>query len=163
MRKIFLILIIATASVLAFCTTQFLAVDVGGSGMVPTLKPGATVVVYTAAFRRDLPKRWEIVAFRDKGKGELQILRVVGLPEEIIELNKTGLFIDGKLTAPPASLGALSYYPVVDGKHEPLAPNPSLISVNSFFLLGDNSAVSRDSRFFGEIDSTSLVGKVVMY
>jgi signal peptidase I len=87
--------------------------------------------------------------------------RVVGLPGETVEITGGGLMIDGKAVRIPAHVGP--YIPVdtwnnplVDS--EPMAAangcwgHPITLGPDEYFVLGDNTAVSDDGRFWPAVD-----------
>jgi signal peptidase I len=101
--------------------------------------------------------RKKIGLFRDEN-GEILIKRVVGLPGESILINKDGISIDGRQitkTLPVNyDLTALDngYYAV---------DTPLKLGNNEIFVLGDNSSLSDDSRYWGPISRKYVVGRFV--
>jgi signal peptidase I len=98
--------------------------------------------------------RGDIVVFT-KPKGEESdikdlVKRVIALPGESVEGRDGHIYIDGKLLKEP-------YLP--DGTETSTfgaQPVPS----NSIWVMGDNRPASRDSRYFGPIPESSVVGRV---
>lgn len=59
---------------------------------------GNRLPVHQTAFTTRLPRRWEVVAFRQPAKaGEICVKRVVGLPGESIDIRDGDVFVDGQI------------------------------------------------------------------
>ena len=80
-----------------------------------------------------------------------EIKRVVGLPGQTISLSGDTVFINGRPLSEP-------YLP----PGQPLGPpvTTQTIPAGRYFVLGDNRTDSEDSRYFGPIRATSVVGVV---
>ena len=86
------------------------------------------------------------------------VKRLVGLPGERIEIRGGRLFADGRLLDESAGIPPIVY------------TSPRMSSVSSetsyavpedgFFFLGDNSAHSFDSRYWGSVPRKNIYGKV---
>ena len=103
-------------------------------------------------FRR--PRRWEVVTFR-RADGMLVMKRVVGLPGETVQLHKNGeLFINDQAVPQPAMLSHLRYIPI-----GMISEDRAVNCMAGYFVLGDDSKDSDDSRYEGPITATSIVGR----
>ncbi|MCZ6747189.1 MAG: signal peptidase I [Acidobacteria bacterium] len=125
-------------------------VRVRGTSMRPALDHGTWVIVSRAAFRRDPPRRFDVVRLADPRRpGAWAIKRVAGLPGEELILGPAGLFIDGEMVAEP---------------HIPAANRAAFrrwqVGLHQCFVLGDNRDHSTDSRNYGPVALTSLTGRV---
>ncbi|HEX2850497.1 MAG TPA: signal peptidase I [Acidimicrobiales bacterium] len=80
------------------------------------------------------------------------IKRVIALPGETVEGHGGRVFVDGRLLDEP-------YLPraVVTSEFAPVT-----VPAGRLWVMGDNRAQSQDSRFFGPIDSGTLIGRAVM-
>jgi signal peptidase I len=84
------------------------------------------------------------------GYGTKYLKRVVGLPGETIELRSNKLIRDGQPIA--------ENYPATDA---PVADfGPVVLGEGQYFVLGDNRARSKDSRYIGPISHDQLRGLV---
>jgi signal peptidase I len=149
-----------------------LAVVVGGFGfggwltvgvtmtspaMLPSIKDGMVVFVNRTSFKlRDL-KRGEIVLVRVPGQ-ELQVIRrIVALPGETVELQEGHLIINGTRIDEPwlTPLGADE--PKLDA---PLSEflSPVTMGESTYFVLSDVRKMGNDSRTFGSIKKTDVLG-----
>lgn len=160
------------------------------AAMSPTLKgnrkdssgsdrPGDHVWVNLLAYRSHGPQRGDIVVFRTKGLPPMvqpntyYVKRVVGLPGEVIGIEPPDVIADGKrVTEPPV-------FRRISGKkggycgYVPASPCPSkqfclsrptdrvTLAPSEYFVLGDNSTNSLDSRYFGPVRRDAMIGKVV--
>ncbi|MEQ8788369.1 MAG: signal peptidase I [Pirellulaceae bacterium] len=103
------------------------------------------------------PRRWDLVVFRyPEDPTQLYVKRLVGLPGETIVIEDGSVFADGeKLTVPPELRGIeyLSEIPELqfDFLHEGLSgskASPAVLGDDEYFVLGDFSARSSDSRLW---------------
>jgi signal peptidase I len=134
------------------------------SSMVPTLSVYDRILVQKAFFNWHDVRAGEIVVFthppRDHCPGPQQgdlVKRVIALPGQTIYSSGNSIYINGRLLAEP-------YLP----HYDPLGPaiasrqHPYRVPPGEFYLLGDNRAISCDSRYWGPIKGSSIVGKVVL-
>ncbi len=136
------------------------------SSMVPTLSVYDRIVVQKAFFSWHDVHEGEIIVFShppldhcggDQG-GDL-VKRVIALPGQTIYSAGNSIFVNGRLLAEP-------YLP----NHDPLGPpiphasrqHPYRVPPGEFYMMGDNRAISCDSRYWGPIKGSSMVGHVVL-
>jgi signal peptidase I len=100
-----------------------------------------------------LPRRWNIVRFHD-AEGMLVMKRVIAFAGETIALQKKEVLINGAPIPRPASLDHLSYY-----SYGNLERGKSFQVEKGFYVLGDNSRDSQDSRFEGPILPEQIDGR----
>jgi signal peptidase I len=99
------------------------------------------------------PRRWEVIAFLDK-EGQKVMKRVAGLPGENIQMQDTGqLLIDGREVQPPPSLNIkyLRFGNLIEGKPVPCG--------DGYYVLGDETKDSDDSRFNGPVPAKRVIGR----
>ena len=111
--------------------------------------PGDTVLLNRLAYLSSGPRRWEVVAFRavDSGKPVNVVKRVAGLPGETVELDgRGGFLIDGNSPERPAALAGIRYV-----RRGTYGLRPVTLGPRQYYLLGDNSYLSQDSRSFGPV------------
>jgi signal peptidase I len=117
------------------------------------------VLVNRFLYRLREPKRGDIVAVevspqaaRQCGieRGEVVLHRVVGLPGETLRFARGSLSVDGERLPEPYVA------PARRGRESGTWRVPA----DRYFLLGDNRVVSCDSRRWGAVSSSSLVGSV---
>lgn len=125
--------------------------QVSGLSMEPHIQSGEYVLINTFAYRFAAPRRGEIVAFRHEGDTrEVFIKRVVGLPGERVRIAAGRVYVDGRPLDEP-------YLRETDARSYPEVTVPA----HSVYVLGDNRANSEDSRVFGPVDDTRLIGRAI--
>lgn len=129
------------------------------SSMSPTLKGtsvdnGDHVLTERISFWFREPRRWEVVTYMND-QGVRVMKRVVGLPGEAVSMKRGGpLEINGRgITQPPAiaHLEFLRYGNLQ--KEQPIPCGPG------YYLLGDESRDSDDSRFNGPVARERIIGR----
>jgi signal peptidase I len=126
--------------------------------MRPALMEEDRLLVDKTIYRRSEPRRGDIMVFKypDDPK-RLFIKRLVGLPGETVEIRDERIVINGSMLQ--ASLGRWVDVPYYNqGKY---AEKGQVVTVPAghYFVLGDNSASSHDSRFWGFVPKQNLIGK----
>jgi signal peptidase I len=129
--------------------------------MERTLEPGQYVLVDKFTPRFDAYKRGDIVVFTPPAgwtdNDTPFIKRVIGLSGDTIEIRDDGgVYANGvKLVEP--------YLYAQDGVPQPTVPPASqsqwLVGAGQLFVLGDHRMNSADSRSFGLIDESSVIGR----
>jgi len=85
------------------------------------------------------------------------VKRLIGLPNENVEIKNGNVYINGILLDSPPIIKNMNYFNAGDyGQEGQLIQVPA----NSYFVLGDNSANSVDSRFWGFVPKKNIMGKV---
>lgn len=120
-------------------------VKVAGESMAPTYRSG-DLLLTRGAGRNGLPRRGDVVVFRNGGNWMLK--RVVGLPDDLTELEAGRLFVNGR---------SVDGRPRVPGAHIQAWRVPE----GCYFVAGDDPGVSDDSRVWDEpfvpLDSVEAV------
>ncbi len=122
--------------------------------MIPTLQVGDRVLVNKFIFRFTAPERGDIVVFESvEGGGEDLIKRVVGVPRDEISVRRGKLFVNGEPQREPyvnKKFPDRSFFA------------PTTVPKGHVFVMGDNRANSRDSRFFGPIPKEKIEGEAFL-
>ncbi len=111
------------------------------------------------------PRRWDIVVFKTVEKDAIHktlVKRIVGMPGERIQIKGGRVYADGVPLEPPPSMPEKMYYTSpLDGIYgvQP-ADEFSVVPEGHYLVLGDNSAQSRDGRYFGWLPRNNIVGRV---
>ncbi|NHM31714.1 signal peptidase I [Neobacillus terrae] len=135
---------------------------VEGRSMMPTLQEGNKLVVNKLGFETGDLHRFDVIVFHANPKEDF-VKRIIGLPGDRIEYRDDHLYINGHKYAEPF----LDVY----RKKNPgsrLTGNFTLKEITGrvkvpkgkLFVLGDNRLGSWDSRHFGFISASKVVGKV---
>lgn len=116
--------------------------------MAPTLEPGDQIVV--TRYFDSAPERGHVIVFRSPaGADELIVKRVIALPGDLVDSRLGRVRIGGRTLAEPYVLRAAA-----SGAIE-----PQLVPAESYFVLGDNRDDSLDSRTWGVVPRTHVVGR----
>ena len=127
--------------------------SIPSSSMEPTLRPGDHVLVEKLALRSSEPQRGDLVVFEAPGSGEIMLKRVVALPGDTVGLEDGVLIVNGQSVVEPyvdhAGVDSVYYGPVE-------------VPDEGFMVMGDNRGLSVDSREFGAVPRSSLIGRVLV-
>ena len=124
--------------------------------MAPTLLPGDRILVDRLAYVSEGPKRGDIIVFRYPEDPHRDFVkRVIGLPGETVEINSGQVLINGTaLTEEPYA----RFHYENRGDYGSMG-KPVKVPENSYYVMGDNSAKSRDSRYWGFVSRGALIGR----
>ena len=125
-------------------------IRVNGTSMDPTLKNGDIMILNKIGYRITKIKRFDIVVI--KYKDELLIKRVIGLPGEKIKYENNTLYVNDKALDEEFDKTYTYNFSLKE-------IGSTTVPDNSYFVLGDNREVSKDSRSIGFIDREDIVGK----
>ncbi|MCK9224774.1 MAG: signal peptidase I [Candidatus Muirbacterium halophilum] len=161
MTKIWLIIrdwveIITASLIIVFLVKTFLFTTyiVPSSSMEPFIKKGSRIIVNRLSKNF---KRGELAAFNYPLNHRLRMVkRVIGLSNDKLEL-KDNTVIVGKEKFDYQKIDFLRIDP--DNLEE---LNSITVPENSYYMLGDNINNSKDSRFWGFVNKSEIIGKVIM-
>ena len=122
--------------------------------MQPTLLPGDYIYVSTTAYREDPPQINDVVTFLyPKDRSINYIKRLVGRPGDRVAIKDFKVYVNGTPIDQPYVTNSLAQKPMSRYMNEIIIPK------GKFFVLGDNRDNSNDSRFFGVIKQSDIIGK----
>jgi len=139
----YMLIIIVVILIRSFIITPAI---VNGDSMEKTLKDGEVMIVNKMFMKIDKLSRYDIVVI-EKGD-EYIVKRVVGLPGEHIVYKDNKLYADDLLITSELTFEKTKDFEVFQ------------VPANSYYVLGDNRDVSSDSRTFGSVNESLIVGKV---
>ena len=169
-----LVLVIAPLIALALTAFVFQSYEVDGQSMETTLHNKDRLIVAKAprtlarlSGHDYIPNRGDVIVFvkRDStesfnGQNRQLIKRVLGLPGERVVVKDSKVIVyntehpDG--FQPDKTLAYGSVIPDTSGSIDLVVP------VGSVFVCGDNRSNSLDSRVFGPVASSDIVGKLIL-
>jgi signal peptidase I len=130
------------------------------------------IVVNKWIYRISDPQRGDIAIFKWTSPHDdswaMFSKRIVGLPGETVDIESPYVLINGKrLTDPPIFArisgkqdGFTGYCTAQEANAEGI-PLPLTLGADEYFVLGDNSPHSFDSRFWGPVLRQDITGKVI--
>jgi len=150
------------AAILAILIRTFLLgpYKIPTGSMKPTFLDGDRLFVDKISYRFHEPERGDIIVFKyplDMKKDYVK--RLVGLPEDEIQILNGKLILNGEVLD-DTPFGNHYYYNREDwefGKKGMVITIPE----DSYFVLGDNSAQSSDSRNWGFVSEENIIGKTL--
>jgi len=153
--------VVITAVILALIIRTFVvqAFKIPTGSMRPTLIEGDRILVNKFIYRFKDPGRGDIIVFKypeDKKKDFIK--RLIGFGGEMIRIKDGSILVNGRPVEKSSALQQIYYYnkpATLYGEEGTVIRVPE----DSYFVLGDNSASSRDSRYWGFVPKKYLVGK----
>jgi signal peptidase I len=158
------VLVIALA--VALCVRAFVIQTffIPSASMEPTLMIGDRILVDKLSYHLHAVHRGDIIVFnRPPGEPKSQniqdlVKRVVGLPGETIWSSDGNVYVQG-----PDTHNKVVLVPEpVPGTALGLPIPRTVIPAGDYYVLGDNRTNSDDSRYFGFVPRSDIVGRVVM-
>ncbi|MCG9476928.1 MAG: signal peptidase I [Actinobacteria bacterium] len=159
------VLVIVGAILLALVVKVFLlqAFYIPSLSMSPTLRVGDRVLVNKLSYRLHDVNRGDVIVFERPASETSStipdlIKRVVGLPGESISFIDGAVYVDGKrLDESYLSDGTVTSS--ANAPNKCTAEAPCVVPSGQVWVMGDNRSDSKDSRYFGSIDESTIVGR----
>jgi signal peptidase I len=137
--------------------------------MLDTLRPGDRVLVNRLVYHLREPHRGDVVVFRyPKNPAVVFIKRIVGAPGDVLEVRDGRLYVNGRPVKEP-------FVHRTDGQTDPTdaeaavvgstlqdpwsLSEPYTVPAGHYFVMGDNRTDSDDSRDWGTVPRTAIVGE----
>lgn len=127
---------------------------VKGASMEPNYHDYEYLIIDELSYRFNPPVRGQTVVLHDpRDSGQFFIKRVLGLPGETISFKNGKVQINGVDVDESAYLAS-----------DVVTTSPTnhsvVIGENEYFVMGDNRSASYDSRRFGPVNKSELIGRV---
>ena len=143
-----------TALLLALLITTYVAhhTSVEGSSMEPTIEDGSQLVVEQISYYLHEPERFDVIVFPNN-QGANYIKRIIGLPEETIQIKDGYVYINDKQLEEDYGKEII--------EDSGLAVDKITLKKDEYFVLGDNRNGSIDSRRtdIGAVKREQIKGK----
>lgn len=130
---------------------------VQGASMEPNFFDHEYLIIDELSYRLDDPRRGDVVVFHyPNDPKQFFIKRVIGLPSETVEISDGKVRIYNEAHPNGILLDETSYL----DQDFTAASQTVTLKADQYYLLGDNRSSSLDSRFFGPVDRSHIVGRV---
>ncbi len=131
--------------------------QVSGDSMYPTFKNGEYILTNLIALRTNGLQRGDVIVFQAPPDQEKDFIkRVIGLPGDTVELKNGYVYINSKKLDESAYLhnDVRTYGGAFLKDNQPI-----IVPDNNYFVMGDNRPFSSDSREWGLLVRTKVIGK----
>ena len=147
-----LLIILVVIPIRVFVISPFI---VDGESMHPTFENLDYLIVDEIIYDFRAPSRGDVIVFRYPDNPSLfYIKRIIGLPGETVSINH------GVVTVVKTDGNSLSLSePYIVNEDATYTKNVSLTS-EEYFVMGDNRPNSSDSRVWGPLPKTDIIGRV---
>lgn len=165
-------IIIALILALLIRTFVVQAFKIPSGSMIPTFEIGDRIFVNKFIYGARIPfTDIRLPALRQPVRGDIIVFvspeapkkdfvkRLIATGGETVEIKDGSILINGKEIDAPASIKSFHYYNRGDFGREGAAIK---VPEDCYFALGDNSANSRDSRYWGFVPKKNLIGKAIL-
>lgn len=148
-------ILIITAVVLAWIIKTLIIQPfyIPSGSMEPTLYPGDRVLVNKFVYSFAKPHPGDIVVFVPPGNINKDFIkRIIAVGGQEIEVEGGKVYVNGKARSEPYVISA----------YDTNSYGPERVPLNNIFVMGDNRPNSQDSRVFGSLPKSAIVGKAFM-
>ncbi|MCM8794780.1 MAG: signal peptidase I [Candidatus Omnitrophica bacterium] len=165
----FLIAILLALFVRAFFVQAF---KIPTGSMRPTLIEGDRILVNKVVYGIKIPftgirlpavrqpQRGDLVVFRSPTDPKRDFIkRLAAVGGDTVEIKDLRLWINGKPLTEPAIFRQINYY---NRGTYGAGDQPVTVPAGHYFFLGDNSASSQDSRYWGFLEEKEVIGKAFL-
>ncbi len=152
--------VLAGATILLIRYFLFKPFYVKGASMEPNFFDKEYLIVDELSYRFRAPERGEVVVFKyPQNQKEFFLKRIIGLPGERVKISEGRVTIYNQ-AHPEGVVLDESYLPsdLLTSGDRTFVP----LNDNQYFVLGDNRSNSYDSRRFGAVDKSLVIGRVLL-
>jgi len=146
-------LVIALSLAVVIIIFFYQPVKVEGTSMTPLISDQERIFINKFVYRFEPIERGDVVVFwypLDRSKSFIK--RVVGLPNDTVEIREGQVYLNGKYLPEP-------YVPPESADMNNLSA--TRIPKGEYFVMGDHRISSNDSRIFGPVPRNYIYGKAV--
>jgi len=131
------------------CTKAFLPFTIRGESMEPLYSTGDFGFVNALPYYWSDPKRFDIVAIKAPHKNVMYLKRVIGLPNEKLEIRNGVVYIDGE----PLDEPYVEFNARWNLKEQSIA-------ANKYFVIGDNRGMAKERHVHGAVERSNIAGRM---
>ncbi|MHB1535284.1 MAG: signal peptidase I [Acidimicrobiales bacterium] len=153
---------IAVAVIVAFLLRTFVisAFYIPSGSMIPTLDIGDRILVDRLSPDMGGIHMGDIMVFHrtkqtlcGSAAETYLVKRVIGLPGDRVSSQGNNVLVNGKVLSQP-------WLPAYDPLGRPITTQ--VVPPHEYFMLGDNRSESCDSRYWGDVPRSNMVGRVIL-
>jgi signal peptidase I len=135
--------------------------------MAPAVSPGDHILMERLTYLMNEPQRGDIIAFRTDGipmlpAHEVYVKRLVGLPGDSLAISGGNLYVNGQPMALRNKAGEIRYISLPASRYLDSDGESVIVPEENYFVLGDSTTRSADSRLWGFVPATSVLGRVAI-
>ena len=164
---------IVIAVILALFIRAFFiqAFKIPSGSMKPTLKEGDKIMVNKLLFGPKIPfTDYRLPGMREPARGDIivfvypedpkkdYIKRLIAVGGETVEVSDGNILINGEPIENPPTMMKIHYYN--RGRYGQ-GGRPVEVPEDSYYVLGDNSDSSKDSRYWGFVPEDNIIGRAM--
>lgn len=159
--------VIVIALIIALPIRYFVAEPfvVNGASMDPTFSSGQFLIVDRLTYNFNLPQRGDVIVFEYPNDPRVYyIKRIIGLPGETVSIK------DGQVSVTEAATSSSTtprtvvldepYIQTIHDSHDTMPAKT--LGAEEYFVMGDNRAQSSDSRVWGPLDKSFIIGRPIV-
>jgi len=129
----------------------FTILVVRGASMIPNYNDGEVLTINKIAYQLSAPNRGDVIAMYWPGETEKRFIkRIVGLPGETVGIENGKVLINNQVLREP----------YLESSVKTLGDTTRVLQSDEYFVLGDNRSVSSDSRAWGPVPRSFVLGKI---
>ena len=137
------------------------------ASMAPAVSAGDHVFMEGISYKFRAPRRGDMVVFQADAipmqpSGTLFIKRVIGEPGDELRIIAEKLYVNGKQVTLSNELGPIRFQNVVGARYLGNTNDTFKISAGEYFVVGDNTRNSADSRHWGAIPAKDIKGRLLL-
>lgn len=156
-RQLWFLLLLGLLSLLAYYVISRYVVTpvvIQGRSMSPTLRDGECYLLNRWVYLFKSPERGDLVVIKDPGHDDFAIKRVIAKPGDWLNIRNGQVYLNGqRLEESYLNKGTPTLTPDNQEKWIQLGRN-------QYFVMGDNRLCSEDSRTYGRVLKSNILGTI---
>jgi signal peptidase I len=160
--QLIFVMLILSGGLVIFHNLYFIPVKIVGRSMEPTLFDQEFGVMDQNVNTLNAIDRFDIVIVQQNPNVDRYLIkRLIGLPGETISIDEDGLLTVDQIEVAQTFITENGYIEYTCINNQWIGCQPITLLEDQYFVMGDNRGFSTDSRVFGPITTTQLIGKLI--